>query len=90
MLTSLNCFDEKFLSLSQYKQEKNFKKCINSFTLDDVRDAINRAKKIEAMNKRNGKKITKLSGYSYYRDNPSMSIHEVVERILEECGLLNK
>lgn len=63
-------------------------RCINTFTLDDVRNAIKRAEKIEAMNKEERKKLIKSSGCSYYRDNPSMSIHEIVKRILSDCGLL--
>lgn len=40
-------------------------------------------------NVRNGKKLTKYSGYSYYRENPSLSIHEVVKRMLSECGVMS-
>lgn len=56
--------------------------------LNDVKDAIKRADILTEQNVKNNKKMVKHSGYAYYRDNPSLSIHEVVKRILVECGVM--
>ena len=31
--------------------------------------------------------LLQYKGYTYYRDNPALSIHEAVRMILEECGI---
>jgi len=83
------CFKEKFDNLECYKQEAAFKRCLDKLTLEDVKAAIKRADTLMQNNVRNGKKLTKYSGYSYYRENPSLSIHEVVKRMLSECGVMS-
>jgi len=80
-------YGEKFEDLLHYKQEAAFKRCLSKLTIDDVKMAIKRADKIESQNKDNGKKLVKYSGYSYYRENPALSINEIVKRILTECGV---
>ena len=39
-------------------------------------------------NEMDGRKLIKYSGYSYYQENPSLSIHQMVEKILTECGIM--
>ena len=86
-LGSINrCFQEKFESLSQYKQESEFHRCLSKLSLEDVFAAVERAEKIRKNNEENSK-VLKCSGYSYYCDNPSLTIDEVVKRILVECGV---
>lgn len=80
-------FGEKFENLDQYKHENNFKRCLSKLGLDDVRAAIQRAKEIMKMNKDNGKSLIRHGGYEYYEDNPALTMHEAVEKILVECGL---
>lgn len=82
------CFGEKFEDLDHYKQEVAFKRCLNKLTLDDVKSAIKRSKRIASQNEKDQKKVVKYSGFSYYRENPALSINEVVEKILVECGVL--
>ncbi len=82
------CFGEKFEDLDHYKQEAAFKRCLNKLTLDNVKSAIKRSKRIAAQNEKDQKKVVKYSGYSYYRENPALSINEVVEKILTECAVL--
>ena len=69
------------------KHENNFKRCLSKLGLDDVRAAIQRAKEIMKMNKDNGKSLIRHGGYEYYEDNPALTMHEAVEKILVECGL---
>ncbi len=82
-------YNEKFENLDQYKHEDNFKRCLSKLCLDDVRKAIDRAEKITESNKTNSKP-RKSFGFTYYRDNPSLSIHTAVKLILKECGLLSE
>lgn len=46
------------------------------------------AKTIMKRNKNNGYKKQQYKGYSYYRENPSLKIHEVIEKILKDCSLI--
>ena len=65
----------------------NFKRLLNSLTLNDVIFAISNAEKIEHQNMRDYNKINHC-GYEYYRENPSLSIHKCVKDILKTVGLL--
>ena len=82
------CFGENFENLEHYKQESAFKRCLAQLTINDVISAIKRAETITLQNSKNQKPLVKHCGYSYYRDNPALSIHEVVRKILTECGIL--
>lgn len=81
------CFNEKFKKLDEYKKEKNFKRCLDKLTLNDVKDALKRADKIEELNKEKENKLIKYSGYSYYENNPSLSINKLIEKIFKECNV---
>ena len=41
-----------------------------------------------SLNAADQKTLVKYKGYSYYRDNPALSIHETVKKIMIECGLI--
>lgn len=80
-------FQEKFESLDQYKHEDNFKRCLGKITLDDVKEAIRRADFITFNNEKDEKVLINHKGYSYYRDNPALSIQDAAKMIIEECGV---
>lgn len=80
-------FGESFENLDQYKHEDNFRRCLGKMSLDDVREAIRRADVITENNKKDGKALLQYKGYTYYRDNPALSIHEAVGMIFAECGM---
>lgn len=80
-------FGENFLSLDQYKCEGEFKRCLGKLSLDDVKEAIRRADVITSNNEADGKRRIAYKGYSYYRDNPALSIQGAVKWILTECGV---
>ena len=80
-------FGESFETLDHFKHENNFKRCLSKISLANVKQAIERAEKITSSNEKNGKKQKEYKGYSYYRDNPSLSIHEAIKEILDECGV---
>lgn len=81
-------FEENFENLSQYKQEENFKRILSKLTLENVRQAIRRSKAIMRRNEDAGHVLQQYKGYRYYKENPSLTIGEQIERILQECKLL--
>ncbi len=81
-------YGERFENLDQYKHEDNFKRILRKLTLENVKAAISRAERIMWRNLENGYTPVEYKGYSYYRENPSLSIWEHVKSILIECGLL--
>jgi hypothetical protein len=88
-LTPLNrAYDQQFESLDQYKHEDNFKRILSQLTLDNVRNAIQRSKAIMQRNQEAGYILQQYKRYKYYKENPSLSIWESIEKILRECELL--
>ena len=82
-------YNEQFEDLGHYKNENNFKRILRGLTIDNVKDAITRAKDIMKKNEENGYVLQNYKGYKFYKENPSLSIWEIIEKILYECGLLN-
>ena len=80
-------FGERFENLDQYKHEDEFKRCLSKLSLDDVREAIKRADNIMVNNQKDEKTLLQYKGYTYYRDNPALSIHVAVTMMFEECGV---
>lgn len=81
-------FNETFESMDEYKHEKNFKRILNTFSLQDVIAALNRAKFILQRNLENGYVLQEYKGYNYFKENPSLAIWEVIEKILKKCELI--
>lgn len=81
-------YETRFSSLKQYKEKYEFAKCLSMLTLKDVCDAVHRAEKLMAANERDGKARKQYKGFSYYTDNPSLTIWEPIRDILKECKLL--
>lgn len=79
-------YGTKFEALREYKTERNFSQILSNITLDDVKAAIARAEKI--MNQRKLEaSLLKSYGYEWCDKNPSLSIHNVISKILKECGV---
>lgn len=88
-ITPLNrAYDEQFEDMKEYKQEDNFKRCLGKLEVANVIEALNRANKIMARNEENGYKLLQYKGYKYYKENPSMAIHEIIGKILNDCELI--
>lgn len=83
-----NGFAEQFISMDEYKEEDNFKRCLEKITLDDVLNAVKRAEGIMANNQSNGYKLIEYKKFTYYTDNPSLSVHEIIADILKQCKLM--
>lgn len=80
-------FKENFISMDKYKEEDNFKRCLKKITLDDVFAATERAEKIMANNKSRGYKLVEYKKFTYYTENPSLSVHKIIAGILKQCKL---
>lgn len=83
-----NAFGEQFTELSTYKEQDNFKRMLRKLTLDDVKTAVRRSKSIMQRNSENGLQVIQHAGFKYFKDNPSLTIHESVEKILRDCNLI--
>ncbi|MFA7670749.1 MAG: RloB domain-containing protein, partial [Sphaerochaetaceae bacterium] len=77
-------YKEKFISLDEYKSEDNFKKLLKKLILTDVWIAIDRANNIMIRNKMNGYILHEYCGFKYYTVNPSLSVGNIFQNILEE------
>lgn len=82
-----SAFGENFESMADYKHEYNFKRILNKITILDVKEALKRAKLVMRRNVENGYVLQEYKGYRYYKENPSLSIWEVIEKILIDCEL---
>ena len=88
-LSGINvAFCENFQSMDEYKEEKNFKRCLGRIDLKDVISAIDQAEEIMNKNKKNSYVLHNYKGYKYYEENPSLGIHEIIKTILEDCKLI--
>ena len=83
-------FGENFENLDQYKHENNFKRVLQKLCLQSVRDAVYRSRSITDRNHEHGYSLHQYKGYTYYRENPSLSLWESIEKILFDCGLMEK
>ena len=79
-------YGTKFESLNEYKVERNFLQVLSKITLDDVKVAIDRAEKITRQRESEGNPI-KTCGYEWFDKNPALSVHNVIKKILNDCGV---
>ena len=90
-LDSINqIFAEHFENLDQYKHENNFKRCLSNLSINDVIDAVNRSHALMTQKRKDGFRQIEYKSFSYYQDNPALTIWEVVHRILSDCGIMRK
>ncbi|MCD8119069.1 MAG: RloB family protein [Lachnospiraceae bacterium] len=81
-------FHRKYSRMDEFKKEEEFKKILEEFvTLDSVFQAIENARRIESVNVESGNKQENYKNYKFYHDNPATSVHEVVQMIMELCGV---
>ena len=81
-------FNKDYYSLDDFKKEKEFQTILDTLTLNDIIRAIKRAENIEQRNKTNGFKAINHKGYIYYKENPSLSFHEIIKKVLVDTNLL--
>jgi len=83
-------YDENFQSMDEYKEKDNFTRCLSKISLNDVIQAVNRAKHIEQMNLQNGYTKQVYKKFTYYAENPSLDIWLAIKKILEDCQLIKQ
>lgn len=70
-------------SFDEYKEEKNVNRVLNQLSLDDVKAAIKRVEKIQQDNA-SVQQETTHKGYSFFEGNPSLNIHLLIQKIIDE------
>lgn len=79
-------FHRDFADLDEFKREAAFQEILDEFvTLDSIKQAVRRADKIVDQNGKDGKTNENYRGFTFYHDNPDMSVHEVVRLIFDVC-----
>lgn len=81
-------FDGKYLSLDKYKEEKEFQSLLSQLTIDDVKQAIIRSERIMSKKESDQIRPIKKYGFTYYEDNPSLTIQDTIKKILVTCGIM--
>lgn len=81
-------YNETFENAKKYKNEANFKRVLSKLELSNVMDAVKRSKRIMRRCKENGYKLLEYKGYRYYKENPSLMVGEIIEKILIDCNLI--
>ena len=81
-------YNENFENMDEYKHEANFKRCLSKLELADVKMAVARAKSIMEQHKENGHVLQQYKGYQFYKENPALTVWEIAEKILGECGVM--
>lgn len=83
-------FKTSYNHMDEYKKEEEFRKILNSITLDDVINAVARGEKIRKNHEDNNDHKEIVNGFIYYRNNPDMTLHSIVKQILVDVGILKK
>ena len=81
-------FNKSYKSIDEFKAENEFQSILDEYvTLDAIKKAIARAEKIVKINAEEHKKRETYNGFTFYRENPDISVHMVVKIILDVCGV---
>lgn len=81
-------YDEQYVSMNEYKEERNFKRILSKLSLNDVIQAIEYAKDIIYKRSNDGHVEIKYKKYSYYKENPSLSLHIIIAKVLKDVGII--
>ncbi|MGN0358349.1 MAG: RloB domain-containing protein [Blautia sp.] len=81
-------FHRNYSSLDEFKSEREFINILLEFvTLDSVKKAVERAETLIRDNEATGKRFENYKGFKFYRDNPDLTVHEIIQLIFEVCGV---
>ena len=81
-------FHKRYSDLKEFKSHDEFEMILEKFvTLDSIKLAIRRAEYIVKNNHQNKKVKENYKGFAFFRDNPDVTIHEIVEMIFEVCDV---
>jgi len=82
-------YETNFIRMKDNKRKKPFDNLLTKINLQDVKNAINRAENIRPSLEKNGNTSVEYKGFRYFRENPDLTIHECIKKILEDCGLFS-
>ena len=77
-------YGEHFESLNEYKEEQNFKRLLSHLSIDNVKAALERADQIQKRNMERSYKEINYRNYKYFRENPPLSLGEIISGIFSE------
>lgn len=79
-------FHRNYKDLDEFKSQGEFDRILKEYvTLESIDRAIIRAERIVGNNAAEKKSRETYKGFTFYHDNPDVSVHEVVKMILEVC-----
>ena len=87
-ISSYDLAYSNYTKIDEYKAVAEFTKILSSIALDDVITAVKRGHVIRNNHINNKDHIEAYKKFNFYRDNPDMTIHIIVEKILEECKII--
>ena len=81
-------FHRSYRSLNEFKNAAEFQRILDEFiTLDAVLEAVKRAERIVNQNEQQHKVKQTYRKFSFFRDNPDVTVHKVVQMMLDACGV---
>ena len=77
------------LTIQDIKQKNNFDMILSKIALDDVKKAIENAKRLMSNKPDQPERVQRKGGklYYYYDNSPALTVHEAVELIITSCGI---
>ena len=81
-------YNKNYQHMDDYKNYDEFLSVVSQIKIEDVITAVNRGHAIRNKHIENGDHLEVHNKFGYYRDNPDMSIHLIIEFILKDCGIL--
>jgi hypothetical protein len=83
-----DAFGTSFQKMDEYKKEANFKAILSKINLDDVNQAVKRAKAMNEQTNLLGARTAEHCGFTYCLDNPYTELHVPIELMLRETHAL--
>lgn len=80
-------FNKKYRGMQEFKREENLRRLFRQFSIDDVKDAIEREERIMKRNRDINYTLHEYKGYNYYKENPSLTVGQIIKEILADCNL---
>lgn len=81
-------YNKNYLHMDDYKSEDEFDSILKQIELVDVIAAIERGKKIRKAHEDNHEHRESYGKFEFYRDNPDLNIHLIIESILKDCEII--
>ena len=79
-------FHRNYANIDEFKNHDEFQRILDEYvTLNSIKQAIRRAEGIVHNNSEDRKFKEIYHGFAFYRDNPDISIHKIIQMIFEVC-----